>query len=656
MCGIFGLVDRAQPVDLRLARKAGRMLRHRGPDDEGYLVATWSPSRAEHYGGDDTVASLNLPDLDSCDWAGPGVVLAHRRLSILDVSPAGHQPMSTRDGRYWLAYNGEIYNYLEIRDELTALGRQFHTRCDTEVLLEAYAQWGVDALARFVGMFSFAIVDLQMKTLVLARDFFGIKPLYYTRTASGLAFASEIPPLLEVPGVKRTANPRRIYDYLRFGLTDHGDQTMFAQIEQVPPAHYVRIQLDRDAPSAAPVKYWSLQSGSLASQLSFNEAADRLRNLFLESVGLHLRSDVPVGACLSGGIDSSAIVCGMRAVGGPGLTLNTFTYVATDPRLSEERWATIASQSASALMHTVGADPSELVNDLEGLIAVQGEPFGSTSIFAQNRVFRRAHENGIKVMLDGQGADEMFLGYPIFHSLRVARLLSRGRLYEGLRFAARATANGPSFASILLYAGGRLAPAQVQPMLMRLVGKPAEPPWLNAAWFRRHGVPLLLRDQSVDESLLRCESLRAVTETSLPSLLRYEDRNSMAYSVESRVPILSPRIAEFAFGLPDEYLLSDRALTKSVLRSALRGLVPDIILDRRDKVGFETPQGAWLARLRPHLRSVLGTYLAQRWGPLNGAQVCAALDAESDLRNLSRPVWAWYNLVRWADHFDVIFD
>jgi asparagine synthase (glutamine-hydrolysing) len=656
MCGIFGSVVRNGTVDISLAERASQLLRHRGPDDEGYLLANTRSGSVTCHSGADSDPSLRLPPLRA---AAPDsaydVLLLHRRLSILDVSAAGHEPMASANGRCWITYNGEIYNYLELRAELAALGCEFHTGTDTEVILAAYQQWGPEALRRFVGMFAFAILDLQDGKLFLARDFFGIKPLYYTSTPMGLSFASEIPPLLEDSRVRRCANPLRVYEYLRFGFTDHGSETMFGDVHQLPAAHYLSVDLTYLNPHPEPQPYWSLDQRDTA-RLSFGDAAARLRELFLDSVRLHLRSDVPVGACLSGGIDSSGIVASMRQVGGASLQLNTFSYVADDERLSEERWADLATTSAAAVPHKIRASSTDMVAELDELIRVQAEPFGSTSIYAQNRVFRMAHSNGMKVMLDGQGADELFLGYPIFLSLRVASLLNQGRVGQAIRFARRAAASRTGFRTIMLYAGGRLTPRWAQPALMTLMRQPPEPAWLGQAWFRRNGIHLQSPDWSRSRDMLRRESERAVTRTSLPALLRYEDRNSMIWSIESRVPFLTPALASFAASMPDDYLLSPDGTTKSVLRRALRGLVPDPILDRRDKIGFETPQSTWLRELRPHLCDVLDSRSLERVRALNWPAVQEALGRPFTQGTAgTRTVWSWYNLARWAEQFDVEF-
>jgi asparagine synthase (glutamine-hydrolysing) len=638
VCGLFGIVG-ADPGLLGAARveRLFSLLDHRGPDDRGWLALNRSGVRT----GSAPV-----------DLSGD-LVLLHTRLSILDLSHAGHQPMSTPDGRFHISFNGEIYNYVELREELERLGRGFVSGSDTEVLLAAYAEWGAGALERLVGMFAFAIADTERRVLVLARDQFGIKPLYHARTGSGIAFASEIPPLLELPGVDRQANPQRVFDYLRFGRTDHGSETMFASVQQVEPGHYLELPLD--APQQiSDRQYWSLEPQPVDG-LSLDEAAERLHDLFLDSVRIHLRSDVPVGAAFSGGVDSSANVTAMRRLSGAGLDLHTFSYVADDPALSEERWIELVARETGAHRHTVHASPQELLADLDRLIEIQAEPFGGTSIYAQYRVFRLAGEAGIKVMLDGQGADELFAGYRYYLADRIAGLLSSGRLLTtGRLLRALATLPDANPGGMLARAAGHALPQGAQEHARRFTPHRVVPDWLDERWLRDQDVRLNDPGRTSRGSLreYRLDTVR----TGLRELLRYEDRNSMASSIESRVPFLTPALAEFALGMPDDYLIAEDGTGKLVLRRGLRGLVPDPILDRRDKIGFATPEAAWLRSLDPWAQEVLASDRSRALGPLRVAEAAKRWQEMLDRRRPFEPVaWRWLNLIRWADRFAVEF-
>ncbi len=637
MCGLFGLVGAAPGLlDEPLVRELFSLLHHRGPDDRGWLTF----DRAAVRRGREPAA-----------LAGE-VAFLHTRLSILDLSPAGHQPMSTPDGRFHLSFNGEIYNYVELRRELESLGHRFRSGSDTEVLLTAWAQWEASALERLVGMFAFALLDVERRLVVLARDHFGIKPLYYAPLDGRLAFASEVHPLLALPGVGRRADPQRVYDYLRFSRVDDEPQTLFASIRQLQPAEYAEVPLD-EPERIAVRRYWQLEPAPLGD-LSLDEAADRLRELFLENVRLHLRSDVPVGAAFSGGVDSSANVTAMRSLSGPSLELHTFSYVADDPAVSEERWMRLVAAEVEAVSHTVEASPQALREDLDRLIEVQGEPFGGTSIYAQYQVFRLAKEAGIKVMLDGQGADELFAGYRTYLPPRLAGLLTRGRLLAAWRLlSALGSLPSANPREVALDALRSVVPFASRTFVRNLAGRPLLPDWLDRAWLEARGVDVADPFREVRGSL-RAYRMAAV-RGNLLSLLRYEDRNSMAASIESRVPFLTPALAEFALGLPDDYLIAQDGTGKLVLKRSLRGLVPDPVLERRDKIGFATPEAGWLRTLDPWVDEVFASDAARSAGPL---RVDHARRIWQEMRDGRRPfdpmAWRWLNLIRWVDRFGAV--
>ncbi|HOF89267.1 MAG TPA: asparagine synthase (glutamine-hydrolyzing), partial [Armatimonadota bacterium] len=431
MCGILGVLQADGAVDPGWLLRAATAMRHRGPDDEDDLLADLAGEHLRPCGGPDSDPALTLPPVREAAAAFP-LGLAHRRLSILDLSPAGHQPMGAADGRYWIVFNGEVYNYLELRDELADAGHAFHTGTDTEVILAAYRHWGAACVARFTGMWAFAIWDVDARVLFLARDPFGIKPLYYLNDGRRFAFASELKALLTLPGLTRRANPTALYDYLTENVTDFGGETFYAEIRQLPAGHTLTVPVDAPERAVA-APYWAPRWGE-NRDITFDEAAAHLRDLFLRSVALHLRSDVPVGTALSGGIDSSAIVSAVRHLH-PAQEIHTFSYLADDPALSEAQWVALANAHNGTVPHGVQVTPEELVADLDALIATQDVPFASTSIYAQHRVFRRAREAGITVMLDGQGSDEYLAGYANFVAYRMASLLLRGRWGEATRFA-----------------------------------------------------------------------------------------------------------------------------------------------------------------------------------------------------------------------------
>jgi asparagine synthase (glutamine-hydrolysing) len=426
---------------------------------------------------------------------------------------------------------------------------------------------------------------------------------------------------------------------------------LWSEIRQVPAAHYLEVPLDRPG-VGEPVRYWNLpQDGPL--DLSFEEAAQEVQNRFLQNIRLHLRSDVPVGAALSGGIDSSSIVAAMRLVA-PQAELHAISFIADDPAVSEEQWVDLVGRHTGAIVHKVRANSDTLLTDFDQLIYTQDEPFGSTSMYAQFCVFRHAREQGIKVMLDGQGADEMLAGYHLFLPARLGTLVRQGRWIEACRFAHRASRlpGMRGHMRLWLQAGRLLMPA----IGARIVHRWLMPGWLNATWFHDRGVALVPAANERQRDMMREELRQTVTATSLPMLLRYEDRNSMASSIESRLPFLTPDLAEFLLRLPEEYILGRDGTSKSVFRQAMRGIVPDAILNRRDKIGFATPEQRWLKTLRPWVEETLASERARRIAALNVPAM--QRDWEAVLAGRARfdfRIWRWVNLIRWADRFNVDF-
>jgi asparagine synthase (glutamine-hydrolysing) len=643
MCGIAGILRTgADRVDASWLERISTALQERGPDDFGFLG--WKSGRDTSISRESSVAD------------GAVCAFVHRRLSILDVTTAGWQPMQTSDGAYSLIFNGEIYNYLELRTQLEREGAVFHSGSDTEVLLAAYSRWGKDALRRLVGMFAFVILDLNRQCLFLARDPFGIKPLYYYRTATDFGFSSDPTVLLQFPGVGRSARSDRVYDYLRFGTTDFGDETLWRDIMQVPAAHFLEVPLDQRARTGAQ-RYWSIPKYE-PRDISFEEAAVQLRELFIDSVRLHLRSDVPLGACLSGGIDSSAIVMAMRQILGASADIRSFSFIASDPRVSEERWIKTVVHESGAAPACTRPSEADLVECLTDLVRTQGEPFGSTTIFAQYAVFRLAAEHKVKVMLDGQGADEMLGGYWPYVGARIGSLLASGNVVAAMKLL-RQGASYPDMKAgrLMAVAGGLVIPRGLQGLGRMLVGRKLAPDWLNADWFSRQGVVMAAPLEARGPNHLRSQLEQSVTDVTLPMLLRYEDRNSMRFSIESRVPFLTTQLAEFIFSLPEEYIIDRSAVRKSVFRRAMRGLVPNEILDRRDKIGFQTPESSWLGTLRPWIEQKLASDAAHEIPALRLPAVTREFENILQGKRASGShAWRWINLIEWTSQYSVAFD
>jgi len=634
MCGIAAVVTLpGAKVAPGLLARLDRMLAHRGPDGSG--LATYTRDAAP------------------CDSATADVALVHRRLAIIDLDPRANQPMASPDGRFVLIFNGEIYNYVELRDELSRAGQAFHTTSDSEVLIAAFATWGAAALARFVGMFAFAMLDRRKRELFLARDPFGIKPLFWALGSDCIALASEIAPLLDVPGVRRGADVARMSLFLAAGHTDAGPATLFSAVRSLPAGTWATISLD--APAApAPVAYWQPRIAPEPHPCA--QAAADLRDLFLESIKLHLRSDVPLGIALSGGVDSSSILAAARAVGGKDVAIHTFSFVAEGSDVDETPFIELAAAAAGAQSASVRIRPDEIVADIDALVATQGEPFGSLSIYAQHRVMALAAANGIKVMLDGQGADELFAGYRPYLARRLSELVARLDWGGAMRLM-RSMLRLPGVkAGLVAQAFEPAVPARLRAFARDLVGRPLLPPWIDGHWFAQRGLLATGAAPRWQANFLHEALVQSLTETVLPALLRYEDRNSMAFSIESRVPFLTTGLAKFAYAQPAGHLVGERATSKAVLRKAMRGLVPDAILDRRDKIGFATPDRLWAQALRPWFARVLGSETARSLPWLRAAEALKALErrvARSEAFGFD--LWRTVNLIRWIEVFDVAY-
>jgi asparagine synthase (glutamine-hydrolysing) len=619
MCGIAGVLDDTddpqRPPDVQRVLDA---LRHRGPDGEG--VIGWRRGSNEFKRG----------DLRGCSFVGMST-----RLSILDLSAASSQPMTDADDRCALLYNGELYNHVDLRRELEGRGISFRTTGDTEVVLQSYLQWGLDAFARFDGMFALAIVDRKTRTLVLARDHLGIKPLYVSRDGSSLVFASELGAIRPMLRSEVAVDADSLFDYLAFGWTDHGARTFLRGVENFPPAHVATVPLDGPL-SLDPKPYW--EAPAEVEETSFATAVRDVRELLLESVRLQLRSDVPVGVMLSGGLDSSALLGAAREVLGTSSSqITAYGYDASTPELSERAWMEAAASFAGADLRVERYDDQRVFTELKTMVEVQGEPVTSTSVFAQRHLYACMANDGVKVAIGGQGADELFAGY---HLLRQRMLIAALRRKD-------------RDAAVRLLTG-ILPTANVDALLGELdrrqrTGSPDTGKLkIDADWFRD-------RDVDVDRTLTHQipesldEALRDLTfEHSLPRLLRFDDRNAMSVSIENRVPYLSRPLVERAMTLPWRFLLTAFGCTKFVLREAVRGLAPSQTIRRHDKIGFATPESELFRAHASEFTEMISGADPERLPFLDRASVLKELELyERGEIEFDTRMWRWVNVAVW---------
>lgn len=621
MCGILGGFFQSQ-LTVQQIHSALSQMNNRGPDDRGF----------------ERFAIVQSSEL----------ILGHTRLSIIDLSSAGHQPMNSLDGRFSIVFNGEIYNYKELRHELKALGYAFSTESDTEVLLTAWQCWGQACLTRLIGMFAFVVFDSQVNTITCVRDAFGIKPFFFAEDGLQFVFASDINALLELRQQPKKLCLQRAYDYLVQGVYDNNELTFIDGVKHLMPGCLMEFDLLK-ACVTKNIKWWT-PSIKERTDLSFDQAAEKVREQFLENVKLHLRSDVPLGAALSGGIDSSAVVCAMRYLE-PKADIHTFSYIAKDSPVSEEKWVDFVNEHTHAKSYKVVANGDELLRDLDDLILAQGEPFGSTSIYAQYRVFQLAKQNGITVTLDGQGADELLAGYSGYPVQRMQSLFEQ-RDFKTLLSFTHHWKSWPDRGSVKAYKclGAGMLPNSLRPLFKNLLIKSPKPDWLNIEYLASQGVDLktdLQSQQTENRGRRVVETLaNSLQLEGLPQLLRHGDRNSMRFSVESRVPFLTLPTSDLLLSLPEEYLISNKGETKSVFRAALRGIVPDKILDRKDKIGFETPEKIWLTAMAPKLRLWLQD--ANEIKFINTNELLKEFDLIiAGKKPFTWQLWRWVNFVRW---------
>ena len=571
MCGLAGALHRDPGTRDEIV--LGRMmasLSHRGPDDEGSL----------------TVGAATM---------------LHRRLSILDTSPAGHQPMCSEDGALAILHNGEIYNFLELADELAARGHRFVTKTDTEVILAAYREWGADCFRHFNGIWAIALWDAREEALLLSRDHFGIKPLFIADAGGDLYFASEIKALLQVPAVDRRPEPAAMRDFLVEGVVDHSDRTFFRGVRRVPAAHVLICTRE----GRRSVRYWDppalADDASTAAVQGDDALADELRQRLVDAVALQLRSDVPLGSCLSGGLDSSTVVslaAGLRDgrlaakrqhAERDRLPQLAFFAEFREPGIDERRYVDDVVSATGIELRTVTPTAEEFADSLPIVLDHQDEPFASASIVVQYHVMKLARESGVTVLLDGQGADELFAGYPPFIESRIGGAVRRGHL-AALRPDGSIRAD--QLPRILRYA---LLGAGRRPGWL---GGMATPAWLGEV--ARTGGTLWETRTPPPGTVLAQRLWQQITGDGLPALLRYEDRNSMAFGIEARVPFLDAPLVEFALGLPDRLKITG-GRRKVILQRAARGFVPESVLGRRDKIAFAAPQARWLREAAPTL-------------------------------------------------------
>jgi len=576
---------------------------HRGPDDEGY-------------------------------YANGPTSLGIRRLAIIDLRK-GLYPLHNERNSIHLVFNGEIYGYGDLAHELERAGHEFYSKTDSEVLVHAYEEWGTTCLEKLNGMFAFALWDELEQLLWIARDHFGIKPLYYHQSENFFTFASEIKPLLTRPDLRTHANERVIRNYIGSGRVDDTTETFFDGIRQLRPAYQLLI---RPSGVVKLDRYWVPKISHELNGSSPGKEVENTRRLFVEAIRRQLVSDVPVGTCLSGGIDSSSIVCAIekfraKATISSDERIKTFSAVFPGYPIDESRYARTVCEVAKAEHNPVQPTANELWQDLPLLVKCQEEPFASTSIYAQYRVMKRAKERGITVLLDGQGNDELLCGYIPLYLQYLQMLKKHGKycrlLTEGIR----------SFDLL-----SPLIKPHIRPYLIGLLA--------HGKSLVRRALPIRAITVSRGSENDLPSTLEVLTSVNgLPALLRYEDKNSMWHSIEARVPFLDRPFFEYVASLPLDRKLCD-GWTKYIFRRAMSGILPEEIRLRRSKIGFETPEKRWIEKdLRGRLQEFFSKkeLVASRFYDVDALR--KLLNKPKLTSNETSFIWRILNLELWYRQF-----
>lgn len=624
MCGIAALISNKKIEKTHIERMLA-VIQHRGPDNV------------------------------DCVYLNDGnIALGHRRLSILDLSDVGNQPMSYLSGRYWITYNGEIYNYIELRKELEFKGYRFLSNTDTEVIMAAYDCWGTECLHKFNGMWSFVIIDQVKKVAFVARDRFGVKPFYFYEDNNTIFISSEIKQLLEIPVIKVNINQQRAYDYLCWGVSDHTNETLFENIYQLRPGEAGIIELDKNFIKCDIYKWYNLKFNDFCG--SFDEAVEEFKYLFFDAVRLRLRSDVQIGSCLSGGLDSSSIVCIVNYLlkqENKEAYQKTVSAISDISKYDERQFINEILKSKCINGYFTLPNFDIVFENIDKITWYQDEPFGSTSIFAQWCVFDTAANNNLKVMLDGQGADEQLAGYHTFFKPRFAGLfksLQWIKLVEEISACKKLHNYGIIFALKGIMA--QLLPdIMLNEMRKHYNNVDITPDWIDLKKLQIEPQNLFT-NIGTKVTTIRDLSISQLTCSNLQRLLHYEDRNSMAHSIESRLPFLDYRLVEFVLGLPDEYKLSN-GITKRVLRESMRKYMPEKVCNRMDKIGFATPEEVWIRNNSEVFRKKLSESIEISNGILNKKALLYFDNVINKKIPFSFTIWRIINFGIWMKIFRV---
>lgn len=584
MCGIAGIISKNNSVSLKETIFAmSQAIKHRGPDGEGFAffsqtnsTPVYSNETPQINRGSKTFLFNPKTSLQNVEL-NYDVVFAHRRLSIIDLSESGHQPMCDTQSDYWITFNGEVYNYIELREELKNKGHVFVTQTDTEVVLEAYKEWGFECLQKFNGMFAFALLDKKNNQLFCARDRVGVKPFYYSNTNSAFAFASEYKAFIKSKLISFEINESQQFDFIVNGNLENTEQSLFKGINELKPSHYLVYNFSTHTFKIS--KYYNLPE-KIPNTKNESEIIQSIEEKLVNAINLRLRSDVEVGSCLSGGLDSS-IIAGVVKHLQPNKQMKLFTAVFPNESFDETNYAKQVSDFVGGNWKTVSPTADEFFRDIEELNYYQDLPVWSTSTYSQHRVMKLASENNIKVVLDGQGADELFGGYA-HHFMALWK--------ENLGFGTLKQMNDAK---------------QTIPKAYKLFGKVLlkDALRLSVNYSEYFNSDKNQYGKSKNEKLANSlnQQLQNDYHGRLKSYLKCEDRCSMAFGIESRVPFADDvELVDYLFSIQGNKKIK-QGVSKYLLREASKNYIPNQIYARRDKIGFDTPVLKWLLPHKNHV-------------------------------------------------------
>jgi asparagine synthase (glutamine-hydrolysing) len=589
MCGIAGIISKTNSTSLKDDVFAmSQAIKHRGPDGEGFAFFSNTKSTPAYSNETPLVNKESKSFLFNPNTSLQNVnndyhmAFAHRRLSVIDLSESGHQPMCDLKGDCWITFNGEIYNYLELRQELKQKGHVFVTQTDTEVIIEAYKQWGVDCLQKFNGMFAFALFDKKSNHVFCARDRVGVKPFYFSNTNGRFAFASEYKAFIKSKLVAFEINEIQQFDFIVNGNLENKEESLFKDIHELKPAHY--IVYDLIAHQLKITNYYTLPT-QLISENDEHKIITLIEEKLVNAIHLRLRSDVEVGSCLSGGLDST-IIAGIVKHLQPSKQMKLFTAIFPNEAFDETNYAKLASEHVKGNWQTVSPTAADFFRDIESLNYSQDLPVWSTSTYSQHRVMKLAADNNIKVVLDGQGADELFAGY----SHHYMALWKEGFGFKKINDA-----------------------KQTIPNPYKLFGKQL----VKDAFGLSLGYSSYFVESKKQFGRSKNEKLATTLNVQLAmdyhgrlkSFLKCEDRCSMAFGIESRVPFADDvELVNFLFSIEGNKKIKN-GVSKYLLREASKKYIPYQVYDRKDKIGFETPVEKWFLPYKKHILDVIGSQL-----------------------------------------------